>query len=1069
MGRTLRLCFGVALAAFGCAASATPAFARQFWRVDALSNTTVAPGATHDYFVQMTNDGDVNMSSANTVVARLPAGMVAVSAVLFNGSNLQNRACFDARDGVSPVAGATSVTCTNTNLVPWAGSNSRNFQKLTLVARADLTARGTLVMAVDVTGGGADPARAIDPVTVATVPPEFGFDAFDGRVTADARGTPLTQAGGHPYDATMWVDFNTVTNTRNLTGALWPVQDAKSVFVDLPPGLVGNPVAADRCTLEQLANGGLQPKSLCPPTSQVGTTLVRFRGLTTNKTVLGPFPVFNMVTPPVVPARFGFNVSGSIIQLDGELRSGGDYGLSVNAENIPQALAIAGTTVTFWGVPASTDFDLMRACPGVVAPWERGPTCRSGAPLEAFLRNPTSCTDPGVGLPVTARMESGQNPGGFRESTWFSHLPPTYPTPPQDRGPQVGTTGCDRVPFAPSFEAQPVTRQAGKPAGFGFDLSMPQSDDPRTIGHADLRKAVVTLPMGVRVSPSSADGLGACSPTEIGIDDGEKPSCPDSSKVGSVTIETPVLDEPVSGAVYLARQRDNPFGSLLSIYLAAEGPGLVVKLAGKVDADPISGQLTTTFDDNPQLPFSNLHLEFKAGARAPLVMPRQCGRYTSTATMTSWSGATVVSESSFDVDRGCGLQFTPTLEAGTANPVGGESSTFSLRLTRDDEDEEISKLSVDMPSGLTGKIADVPLCAEAAAAAGTCSDASKIGDVTVGAGAGTNPFYITNGRAYLTGPYRGAPFGLSVVVPAVAGPFDLGSVVVRQALFVDKHTAEISVISDPLPTILAGIPLDVRDVRVAINRPGFFLNPTSCAEKSITGVIESIAGSRASVSDRFQVGECSALPLRPTMTLAVGGRRGRTRRGRSTPLTATLTQTPGQAALRSVRVTLPKTINARLTVINDACTREEYEAGNCEDARTGDAVAVTPLLRDPLRGGVYFVRNGNPLPDLFVSLRGQVDFDLIGRITIPGSTRLRTTFDLVPDVPVSMFSLRLESGRDGSIGNATNLCSRRGRRARARLDFIGQNGKVLQVGQRLRVRGCRARNAGRSARGSRGR
>ncbi len=434
--------------------------------------------------------------------------------------------------------------------------------------------------------------------------------------------------------------------------------------------------------------------------------------------------------------------------------------------------------------------------------------------------------------------------------------------------------------------------------------------------------------------------------------------------------------------------------------------------------------------------------------------------------MTSWSGRTVVSQSTFAVDQGCGLQFTPDFEAGTTNPVGGKSSTFSLRLARDDQDEEISKLSVKMPGGLTGRIADVTLCDDVAARAGTCSDASKIGDVTVGAGAGTTPFFITNGRAYLTGPYNGAPFGLSVVVPAVAGPFNLGNVVVRQALHVDKHTAEISVVSDPFPTILEGIPLDVRDVRVAINRPGFFLNPTSCSKKTITGVIESISGNRANVSSRFQAGDCSALPLRPRMTLQVGGR-GSTQRNRTTPFNATLRQTPGQSALRVVRVTLPTTINARLTVINDACTRAEYEAANCEDARTGSATARTPLLRDALSGGVYFVRNGNPLPDLFVRLRGQVDFDLVGKITIPGSKRLRTTFDLVPDVPVSSFTLRLDGGREGSVGNAANLCSRRGRSAKAELDFVGQNGKVLQVDQRLQIRGCRAR--GRRGRGRRAR
>jgi hypothetical protein len=1068
-GRLRRIVTGGVAAIALCLTCAAPALARQAWRIDAFSSTTVAPGSTMEYFVQTTNVGDANMDGTRIDVrVDLPAGIAAAAAELRDITTFNLYSCFDARDGVSPVAGARSIICSNLEPVPFTSSRASGFQKLRLTATVDPSASGTLRADFTVSGGGATAARTTDPVIVSTAPPQFGIDAFDGVFASDAAGTPMTQAGGHPYAATVSLDFNAFTSPDPLSGAATAVEPVKDVFVDLPPGLVGDPTVADTCTLGQLAGSGrgFSVLSDCPPTSQIGTTLARIRASPLGTVAWGPFPIFSMVPPPNVPARFGFNILGSIVVLDAELRSDGDYGLSVNVRNIPQAIGIAGTTVTFWGVPASPAHDLERACPGVPAPYDGGGFCRSGAPLKRFLRMPTSCTDPGAGLPVTTQADSWTNPGVFRAATWTTHLPPAYPLPASEHGAAVGVTGCDRVPFSPSLAVRPASRHAGKPAGFQFDLSMPQTDDPAQIGHADLRTAAVTLPLGVRVSPSSADGLGACDPAQIRLDDGTVPTCPESSKVGSVLVDTPLLDEPLSGAVYLARQRDNPFGSLLSIYLVAEGPGLVVKLAGRVDADPLGGQLTTTFEDNPQLPFSNLHLAFKDGPRAPLVLPKQCGTYTTTATMTSWSGRIVVSESSFVVDQGCGLQFTPDFEAGTTNPAAGRSATFTLRLARDDADEELSKLSVDMPGGLTGRIADVPLCAEAAAAAGVCPEASKIGDVTVGAGAGTNPFFITNGRAYLTGPYRGAPFGLSVVVPAVAGPFDLGNVTVRQALFVDKHTAEITVVSDPFPTILEGIPLDVRDVRVAVNRPGFFLNPTSCAEKTITGTVESTAGSRAAVSTRFQVGECAALLLSPELTLRVGGR-GRTQRGRQTPLTATLSQTPGESALRRVRVTLPTAINARLTVINDACTRAEYEAGNCEAARTGTATAVTPLLRDPLSGGVYFVRNGNPLPDLFVRLRGQVDFDLIGRITIPGSKRLRTTFDLVPDVPVSTFTLRLDGGREGSIGNAANLCSRRGRRARATLLFEGQNGKRLQVRQRLKIRGCRARSAGSRGRGGR--
>ena len=366
-------------------------------------------------------------------------------------------------------------------------------------------------------------------------------------------------------------------------------------------------------------------------------------------------------------------------------------------------------------------------------------------------------------------------------------------------------------------------------------------------------------------------------------------------------------------------------------------------------------------------------------------------------------------------------------------------------------------MSVLMPSGLTGKIASVPLCGDVQAVAGSCPESSRIGDVSTGAGAGSDPFFITAGRAYLTGPYKGAPFGVSIVVPAVAGPFDLGNVVVRSALFVDKHSADVSIVSDPLPTILQGIPLDVRDVRVDVDRPGFFLNPTSCAPKTIFGVVQSTLGAMAHVSQRFQAAECANLGFKPRMVLTVGGR-GHLTTGRPTPFSTTLTMpSRGQANVRYVRVTLPTTIDARLTVINDACTRQQFESdiARCAHAKAGTASAVTPLLKDPLHGSVYFVRNGHPIPDLFVALRGQVSFDLIGRVSIPGGIHLSTTFATAPDVPIRSFTLKLYGdSTHGSVGAAANLCTARNRAAKASLDYIAQNGKVLQVAQPLRITGC---------------
>ncbi len=1053
----------LATAALVWLACAAQALAQPTWRLDSLSNTTVAPGGTLAYVVQATNVGDQPTDASDiTLTARLPAGMTAVEASVRDAGSFTVFPC-TAGDGSSPVAGASDVMCVSNQSIAQFGSGLRitNYEELDLTVSVDRAASGTLTSSFAVSGGGAgSEADTVDPVTVTSTPPAFGFDAADSQFT-DAAGNPVTQAGAHPDSATFSFDFNTVTD--GLEGPMWPVEPVKDLFVNLPPGLVGNPTVADTCTAAQLANAaGIESMPLCPSSSQVGTTMVRMNTHgSSNTSFFGPLPVYNMVPPPGVPARFGFNALGSVVTLDASVRTGGDYGLTVSARDIPEGISLIGTTMTLWGVPASPSHDAERSCPGQDIPVSGGPTCRSGAPLKAFLRNPTSCTAPGEGLLTTASADSWFEPGSFVPTSWFSHLLPGYPAAPADRGPRQGPTGCPSVPFDPVFSGTPAAPQANSPSGFAFDISLPQTDDPSLIGESDLRTAVVALPPGVRVSPSSASGLSACTPAQIGLNDATAPSCPDASKIGSVTIDTPLLSQPLTGGVYLATPHDNPFGTLLSLYVTAEGSGVIVKLAGSVAADPVTGQLTTTFADNPQTPFSKLELQLDGGPRAPLVMPG-CGPASTHATLIGWNGSVVGSDSTFTVSGdghggACpGPTFAPGFGTGTASNRAGSSSTLKLRITRGDQDQELRGLTVALPPGLTGKIASAVLCSDADAAAGTCPDGTKIGDVTVGAGAGPNPFYITSGRAYLTGPYKGAPFGVSIVVPAVAGPFDLGNVVVRSALFVDKHTAAVRVVSDPLPTILQGIPLQVRDIRVDVNRPGFFLNPTSCAVKLVTGVLTSTGGMSANVSDRFQAADCASLAFKPRMVLAVGGR-GHLHAGASTPLSTRITMPPGEANIRFVRVTLPSTMNARLTVINDACTRAEFESdiAKCGHAQAGTAVAVTPLLRDPLRGKVYFVKNGHPIPDLFVALRGQVDFDLIGRITIPGGTKLATTFATAPDVPIRSFALRLFGDRrNGSVGAAENLCTAKGKRATAALDFIGQNGKVLQVDQRLVIHGC---------------
>jgi hypothetical protein len=1074
--RSLRLVLSLAVVAVMVSAGA--AGAAQVWQLDVAANTTVAQGDSLHYFVRAINVGDAAMTDPYTLTIRLPTGMTSAGVTsTVPGFQFDPYSCTGA-------SGATVVACTSSFPLPPLISAATDLQ-----VRIDGAASGRLTTAIEIAGGGAPTQARNDATEVTDTPPAYGVDSFDGSVDADVAGAAFTRAGGHPFAASASIAFNTIQNANALIGPLWPVEQPKNVVVDLPPGLVGNPSAAAQCTAGELANAvnAIDVRPLCSAASQVGVTSVTVARPDTIGKVIGPLPVFNLVPPPGVPARFGFNAAGTVVTLDARLRSDGDYGLSIDVHNISEGLAVASNSLTFWGVPADPIHDSLRSCAGERAPSDGGPSCRAGVAPKAFLRNPTSCEAPAGssvtdGLVTTIHTDSWVHPGrvkadgtpdltdpSWKNDQFVSHQPPGKPEPGQNQLP----TECDRVPFSPTLEGQPTApAQASSPSGFAFDLSLPQTDDPIATGEADLRKAVVTLPAGVRVSPSSANGLAACGPDQIGLHTLADPTCPDGSKVGSLTIRTPLLRDPLSGSIYLATPFNNPFNKLIAIYLVARGPGLIVKLAGSVDIDQTNGQLTATFDDNPQLPFSNLHLEFKGGSRAPLVTPKSCGEYTTHALLTSWSGKTVESISRFTLaadanGSACDPHgFSPELSAGTKNPVAGASSPFLLGLTRGDLDQELGSLTIDMPEGLLGYISKVEQCGAVAAANGTCGSASQIGDVTVGAGAGGSPYFVTGGRAYLTGPYKGAPYGLSIVVPAVAGPFNLGDVNVRSAIFVDKHDSTLRIISDPLPTILQGIPLDVRDVRVNVNRGGFIVNPTSCARKTVSGVITSTEGTRAAVSDRFQVGECASLGFKPTMAMRVGGR-GHTRRGQTSPFTTTLTMPRrGQANLKFVRVTLPITINARLNTISDACTRAEFESdiSKCAHARAGSATAVTPLLNDPLRGNAYFVKNGRAIPDLFVALRGPVAFDLIGRITIVNNKLLRTTFDAAPDVPIRSFTLRLLGGpRTASIGAAANLCSAKSRHATASVDYIGQNGKVRQVDQHLKVAGCPKHKRGKGA------
>jgi hypothetical protein len=844
---------------------------------------------------------------------------------------------------------------------------------------------------------------------------DFGFSKVGAQL--DESGSVATgvyrQAGAHP-------DFVTDIEFEADPATGMPAESVRDIEFDLPPGLVANPTATPRCSIgEFFATGFTEPT--CKAESRVGTVEVdiMYENHASFHNVLG---LFNLDAPGNSPAQLGFRTESVPVFLTPRIRPS-DHGVSAGSFVTSQPLPLIHAKVTVWGVPADPSHDAARGGP-------------SAAALRPFFRNPTSC--PSTPTPFTARMNSWLHPDLFVETSFDKDF----------EGTPFLFEGCENVPFGASMSAQPTSRAAGAPTGLDVDLKVPQNEAPNGISASDVRTTKVTLPRGMAVSTASAQGQGACSEAQIGLLTNDPPSCPESAKIGTVSVKTPLLAEELGGDVILAKQKDNPFGSLLAMYLAIKGPGFYLKLPGKVEADPISGQLTATFSDTPQLPFEALHLSLKSGPRAPLVTPATCGTYTTTAQISPWSGAVpITSSSSFVVDQGCekASQFTPTIAAGPTDPIAGKHSPFVFRVTREEGQQNISRIEATLPEGQLAKLAGVALCADAQATTGACPAQSQVGTTTVAAGEGPSPLYVPEpGKAptavYLAGPYKGAPYSLVVKVPAQAGPFDLGTVTVRNALDVDPVSAQVTAKSDPLPQILEGIPLAYRTIYLDLDRPGFTLNPTSCDPMSVDSTITSAQGASAHPSSRFQVTNCAALGFTPQLSLKVSGG---TKRNSYPALKATLVAKKGQANIGRVSATLPHSEFLAQNHIKTICTRVQFAAENCPKGSIyGYATATTPLLDKPLSGPVYLRSSNHPLPDLVASLHGAIDLDLAGRIdSVNGG--IRATFDSVPDAPVSKFVLSMQGGKKGLLVNSRNLCAGVNR---AKVLIDGQNGKTADQG-----------------------
>jgi hypothetical protein len=838
---------------------------------------------------------------------------------------------------------------------------------------------------------------------------DFTMTGFGGSVERD--GAFSRQAGSH-VDLTTRLDFPTFTGSDS-------DEYVRSTDVELPPGVIADATAAPTCPFEKLvtignsegATGSGGGWDTCPYDSRVG--LVRIKAFSASQTNEGTAGIFNLPRPADKPALFGFNFISAVVIITPRVIADpsvpGGYRVMAHVGPISQGLAIETSEVTFARKTAT-------------------------AVPHPFMTNSTNC------LPTPASTEatvsSWQHPDGFTSASFTADF---------DGIPFVNE-GCERVPFDPSTSVQPTSHVAGAPTGLDVNITVPQSDAVDGLATAHVRKIVTTFPQGMGVSASAANGQGACSLAEIGLGNNNAPACPDSSKLGTVKVKTPVLDEELEGDVILAKQTENPFGSLLAMYLAVKGPGFYLKVPGKIDADPNTGQLTATFDNNPQLPFEELELSLRGGANAALVAPNACGTYSILTEITSWaSSVPVVLNSPMAIDQGCNTGgFDPKLRAGTANPIGGKASPFNLQVTRNDGEQNISRIDATLPEGVLAKLAGVPLCGDAQTTTGSCPAGSQVGTTTVGVGAGTSPIYVPQpGKAptaiYLAGPYKGAPYSLVVKVPAQAGPFDLGTVAVRSGIYIDPVTTRASVKSDPLPQILQGIPIAYRDIRVEVNRPDFTINPTSCDAMKVESTLTSTQGKSASPSARFQAAACGELAFRPQLALKLSGP---THRSAHPKLKATLTMPKGGANIGRAAVTLPKTEFLENAHIQTVCTRVQFAAKACPAKSVyGFAKAWSPLLDKPLQGPVYLRSSSHELPDLVASLEGQIHVDLAGRIDSK-KARIRTTFDFVPDAPVSKFVLTMQGGKKGLLVNNTELCKTT---PRADVAFDGQNGKSADL------------------------
>jgi hypothetical protein len=865
----------------------------------------------------------------------------------------------------------------------------------------------------------------------------FGLASFTADVV-EPEGVPDMEAGSHPYAITTNLEVATF-------GGNQPAGYLEGMKLRFPVGLSGEARAIPECPQRLLApkNVEVVGPSRCPADTQVGLLTLHVGG--ENKETL-TVPMYNLVPEAGVPAQFGVYALIFPIVVSARVDPEHGYALNIDLSGVSDLVPTTGLTVTLWGVPADSRHDGERGtcAPDTFNGEPSGKSCPSGALKRALLTLPTECdTVPQFGLEVDswAQPDAAIGADAIANGEQGSHL-----------------GGCDTLDFAPVVKVAPEAFTAESPTGFDMEIGLPHNDNPSGRAEAPIKQLRVALPRDLSINVSAANGLRTCSAQQIGFGSSQQPSCPSSSEIASVRVDTPLLSVPLVGSVYLGVPPD-PFEGQLTGYLVAAGEGVVLKIPVVINADPATGSLSMTVEELPQVPFAKLSLDFRGGPRAPLATSRECGVQQVDAQFTPYStpDLVVTRHSEYSIGANCASSLSPSFLAGSVGRDAGESSGFLLRLAREDDEQQLRSFSAILPKGVLARLGGVPLCSDGQAAFAACTAATRVGSVTVAAGAGSAPFYL-QGEIFLTGPYENAPFGLAIILPAVAGPFDLGTVLIRGRVSLDRHDAQLSIQTDPLPSILKGVPLRIRSLAIDVDRPNFMFNPTDCTTQSVTADVLG-EGSAAKVSTPFAVSGCAYLPFSARVTASVPAKVSR-RSGAG--LNIAIARPSGRLAnMGSVRIVLPRQLSARLSAIRHSCSQLVFarDPATCPlQSRIGSVAARTGVLGSPLSGPIYLLSNGTKTrPAIAMVMQGEgVVLELTGELRISHG-RVSFTIRNVPDAPISTLTVALPGGPGSVLGDNTlggvqgNLC---GRKMVLEASIAGQNRASVARSPRIAISGC---------------